>query len=135
VCKIWIKGEESVMDKVTGFEIPVANMKRAQKFLKGVFGWKFEQWDDYAHVKTVEMDKNWMPKEKGAVNGGMFIREAKKEVPEIMITVDSIDKTLEKVKKEKGRIMTPKTEAGEWGWWAEVMDTEGNIFELWEDNE
>jgi uncharacterized protein len=124
------------MDKVTGFEIPVANMKRAEKFFKGVFGWKFDHWgSDYAHVKTVEMDKNWVPKEKGAVNGMLFKRESKKEAPLILVTVDSIDKTIEKIKKQKGKIVTPKTEAGEWGWWAEVKDTEGNAFELWEDNE
>jgi predicted enzyme related to lactoylglutathione lyase len=67
------------MEKVTGFEIPADDMKRAQKFLKSVFGWEFEEWEgDYAHVKTVEMDKNWVPKEKGAINGGMFKRETKK---------------------------------------------------------
>jgi predicted enzyme related to lactoylglutathione lyase len=122
------------MDKVTHFEIPADNMKRAQKFLKSVFGWKFEDWDgDYAHVETVPMDKNWEPKEKGAINGALFKRESKKDQPLLVITVPSISKYLDKVKKAKGRIVTGKQEAGEWGYWAEIMDTEGNIFELWED--
>jgi len=54
------------MDKVTHFEIPADDMKREQKFLQSVFGWKSEGWDeDYYHVKTVEMDKNWVPRKRG----------------------------------------------------------------------
>ena len=121
------------MDKVTDFEIPVDNMKRAQKFLKSVFGWKFEDWDDIAHVETVSMDKNWVPKEKGAINGMLFKREKKTDQPRLVINVNSIAKYLDKVKKAKGKVVTPKQEAGEWGYWAEVMDPEGNIYELWEE--
>lgn len=121
------------MDKVTDFEIPVDNLKRAQKFLKSVFGWKFDDWDDHAHIMTVEMDKNWVPKEKGAINGMMFKRRAKSEKPMLIVTVPSVSKYLDKVKKAKGKVVTPKTEAGEWGWWAEIMDTEGNVYEIWEE--
>jgi predicted enzyme related to lactoylglutathione lyase len=126
--------KEDEMDKVTGFEIPVVNMLRAKKFYSSAFGWKVDIYDDeYSHIKTVAMDKNWMPKEKGAVNGGMFKRRAKKEKPLILVTVDSVKKTVAKVKKAGGKIITDMTQAGEWGWWAEVADLEGNVFELWQD--
>jgi predicted enzyme related to lactoylglutathione lyase len=122
------------MDQVTGFEIPVDNEARAKKFFKDVFGWKLDNWGEgMTGITTVDMDDNWVPKEKGAVNGMMYKRKTKNETPLIMVTVDSIDKTITKVKKLKGKVVTAKTEAGEWGWWAEVMDTEGNILELWED--
>jgi predicted enzyme related to lactoylglutathione lyase len=52
-----------------------------------------------------------------------------------MVTVPSIDKYLEKVKKAGGKVITGKEEAGEWGYWAEIEDTEGNAYELWEDME
>ncbi|OGS35068.1 MAG: hypothetical protein A2293_17025 [Elusimicrobia bacterium RIFOXYB2_FULL_49_7] len=123
------------MDKVTHFEIPADNLKRAQKFLKSVFGWKFEDWNggDYVYAKTVDMDKNWKPKEKGAINGALFKRERKSDRPLIVISVASVSRYLDKVKKAGGKIVTPKQEAGEWGYWAEIMDTEGNVFELWEE--
>ena len=122
------------MDKVTGFEIPADNLKRARKFYGSVFGWKIDQLDDeYSHIKTVDMDSNWVPKVKGAVNGGLFKRALKTERPVILITVDSIEKTLAKAKRCGGKTVTGRTMAGEWGWWAEVMDTEKNVFELWED--
>ena len=122
------------MDKVTGFEIPADNLKRAKKFYGSVFGWKIDQLDnEYSHIKTVDMDSNWVPKIKGAVNGGMFKRGSKTERPIILITVESIEKTLSKAQKAGGKTVTGRTMAGEWGWWAEVMDTEKNVFELWED--
>lgn len=122
------------MDKVTSFELPADNIKRAQKFLQSVFGWKFDNWDDdHAHIKTVEMDKNWVPKEKGAINGLIFKRQSKNDKPLIVVTVPSVSRYLEKVKKARGKVVTGKQEAGEWGYWAEIMDTEGNVIELWED--
>lgn len=124
------------MDKVTGFEIPAGRTERAGKFYRNVFGWKIEGKDEeYAHIKTVEMDRNWVPKEKGAVNGGLVKKEGKSDSPLLVITVDSIEKTLDKVRKAKGKVITGKQEAGEWGWWALIKDTEGNTFELWEDME
>jgi len=123
------------MDKVTGFDIPADNVKRAGKFYEKVFGWKISSHSEgHSHITTVKMDKNWVPEEKGAVNGGLYKRAKKKESPAVIVEVDSIDDSLAKAKKAKGRVVTPKTEAGEWGWWAEIEDTEGNIFELWEDN-
>ena len=121
--------------KVTGFEIPVENKERAGKFYSSVFGWNIANGEKgYSHIETVEMDQNWVPKEKGAVNGGMYKREAKSDKVALMITVDSITDTLKKAKDENGRVITGKTPAGEWGWWAEIADTEGNIFELWENS-
>jgi len=56
------------------------------------------------------------------------------ELP-LMITVCSISSYLAKVREENGRVLTGKTRAGEWGWWAEIADPEGNVFQLWEDKE
>jgi predicted enzyme related to lactoylglutathione lyase len=122
------------MDKVTSFEIPADNIKRAQKFLKSAFGWDFEEWhEDYYGIEAAESDKNGMSKEKGAINGALYKRESKQEHPLVVVEVPSIDRSLEKVKKAKGKVVTRKQEAGEWGYWAEVMDTEGNVYELWQE--
>jgi len=120
--------------RVTGFEIPVENEARAKKFYNDAFGWRIETgMKGYSHIETAEMDNDWVPKERGAVNGGMYKRETRNDRTALMITVDSITEYLEKVKSGNGRVLTGKTKAGEWGWWAEIADTEGNVFELWED--
>ncbi|MCB4791503.1 MAG: VOC family protein [Elusimicrobia bacterium] len=122
------------MDRVTGFEIPAANLKRAVKFFKNVFDWKIKEVEDeYTHVETVPTDNEWMPKEKGAVNGSLYKKTSKDKGPLVVISVASIDKTFDKVKKAKGKIIVKKTGAGEWGYWAVIKDTESNLLELWED--
>jgi len=54
---------------------------------------------------------------KGGNKRGIYKRERKSEGPLIVVTVPSITKTLQKAKKAKGKIVTDKQEAGEWGWW------------------
>ena len=126
--------KEDTMDQVTGFDIPAYNVERAAEFYQQLFGWMTTSHEaGHSHVTTVKMDKNWVPKEKGAVNGGLYKRGKKKATPVTVVTVKSIDKSLVKARKAKGKVITPKTAAGQWGWWAEIRDTEGNIFELWED--
>ena len=121
--------------KVTGFDIPVENEERATKFYNSVFGWKIITGEkDHSHVETVEVDKNWVPKEKGAVNGMLYKRGSKHDRAALMITVESISDTIEKINKLKGCVVTAKTEVGA-GWWAEIADTEGNLFELWENRD
>ena len=115
--------------------MPADNVERAGKFYRKVFRWEISSHEaGHSHITTVRVDKNWVPVEKGAVNGGLFKRVNKKETPMPVITVKSIDKSLSKVKAEKGRVITPKTAAGEWGFWAEIQDPDGNVLELWEDN-
>ena len=121
--------------KVTGFEIPVENEERAIKFYKSVFGWNIDTGEkDHSHIGTVEVDSNWVPKDKGAVNGLMYKKVSKNDRVALMITVNSITDAIEKIKKENGCVITEKTKVPA-GWWAEITDTEGNLFELWENRE
>lgn len=121
--------------KVTGFDIPVENEARAIKFYNSVFGWNIITGEkDHSHVETVPVDSNWLPKEKGAVNGMLYKRGSKRDRAAILITVGSISDTIGKIKEQKGCVVTQKTEVPA-GWWAEIADTEGNLFELWENRE
>ena len=43
------------MPRISHFDIPADDPKRAQKFYQDVFGWKFDKWDgpmEYWMVKT-----------------------------------------------------------------------------------
>jgi predicted enzyme related to lactoylglutathione lyase len=65
------------MGKVVHFEIPADNLARAKKFYSTVFGWNLNEIPEmeYTMVRTAESDENGMPKEPGAINGGMLQRQ------------------------------------------------------------
>src|SRR5512136_1726925 len=122
---------------ITYFEIPVDNVERAKKFYEKIFDWKIEKYDkdgEYWSVMTTEVgDDGWTPKEPGEINGGLVKRDKPNESFLNYITVGSIDKICKIIEKNGGIIIVPKTEMGEWGWWAIFKDTEGNIFGLYEE--
>ncbi|MGH9998279.1 MAG: VOC family protein [Nitrosopumilaceae archaeon] len=98
------------MDKVIYFEIPADNVKRAQDFYKNIFGWKIVEVPgmDYYFVTTVEADQNMVPKEAGAINGGMLKRSVLGEQPIIVIQVPSIDEYRKKISNNGGKLILPK---------------------------
>jgi uncharacterized protein len=122
------------MATVGYFEIQVDDFKRAQAFYREVFGWEFSKFDAPFEYFSIDTGK------KGAegIDGGML----KRQVPlakdngvsgyVCAIYVDSIDNTLEKVKKYGGTMTVPKTNIPGVGDVAYGLDTEGNAFGLWE---
>ncbi len=123
------------MDKVVHFEIPFDDEKRAHKFYSEVFGWKLNLIPDmkYTIVYTVEVDEKMMPKESGAISGGMYKRDVNSaQSPVLVINVAKIDEALKKIEKAGGKIFMPKRKVGGMGLYAQVKDTEGNIIGVWE---
>jgi len=123
------------MDKVQYFEIPADNVERAQKFYKTVFGWRTEAVPnmEYTMVHTVDTDeKTRMPKEVGAINGGMMKRMGEVKAPVITVTVANIDDAIKKVEKNGGKLVMPKQEVPGMGWNAYVKDSEGNVIGVWQ---
>ena len=124
-----------MMDKVVHFEIPFDDENRAQKFYKDIFGWQINKFPemDYFIVHTVETDPNTMvPKEPGAINGGMLKRDPTGPNPVIVIDVNSVDDYLERIEKAGGKVVMPKFSIGKFGFYARVADTEGNVIGLWQ---
>jgi len=122
------------MDKVVHFEIPAENMARAKKFYSSVFGWETEDVPgmEYSMVHTVETGEDRMPKEKGAINGGMMKRMDAVKAPVVTINVSDIDKAVQKVVKAGGKIVVEKQMVMDMGWNAYVKDTEGNVIGVWQ---
>ncbi len=122
------------MDKVVHFEIPFKKHDRASKFYSGLFGWKMNPVPemDYTIVHTVEVDSNNMPKESGAINGGLTKSDKKTKSPVLVIDVPSIDAYVEKIKKAGGKIVQKKMAVGDMGYYAKFKDSEGNILGIWE---
>jgi predicted enzyme related to lactoylglutathione lyase len=119
------------MDKVVHFEIPYDNKNRASRFYSEIFGWKLLDIPemDYTLVHAAETDEDNMVAEKGAINGGLFHRSDDARQPIVVIGVQSIDETIQKVIAAGGRVVTPRQPIPN-GSYARVADCEGNIIGL-----
>jgi len=122
------------MGKVVHFEIPADNLARAKKFYSTVFGWELNDFPEmeYTIVRTVQSDENGMPKEAGAINGGMLQREEPVKAPVITISVDNMDQATATIEKNGGKVIRAKMPVGDMGFAAYFKDTEGNVVGLWQ---
>jgi predicted enzyme related to lactoylglutathione lyase len=125
------------MDKVVHFEIPVDDEARAKEFYASIFDWDLNDADmgggvTYTTVATVETDEQMMPKEPGAINGGLMRRTKDTPTPVITIQVDAIDDSLKKIEAGGGNVIQARTPIPGMGAFAYFHDSEGNVLGLWE---
>ena len=124
------------MDKVVHFEIPSDDKERAKKFYSSVFSWDIMEMpfqdDVYTSAITSPLDENYMHKEKGAINGAIINRDEFISGPVITISVESIEGYTKKIEAAGGKLVVPKGEVPDMGYYAYFKDTEGNILGLWE---
>ena len=125
------------MDGVNLFGLPVDDMERAKEFFRKTFGWSFMPtgMDGNHHfATTVPTDENGLPIEAGGINGGLLERGTyEQQVASIFINVNSIDETIERVKKNGGKLVFAKIPIADFAYFAQINDTEGNLISLWED--
>jgi hypothetical protein len=124
------------MGEVVHFEIPADDLSRAKKFYSTVFGWRANEMPEmeYVMIGTTESDENGMPKQPGAINGGMLKRQDPVRHPVVTIDVENMDDALAKVKKNGGEIVREKLPVGEMGFAAYFKDSEGNVLGLWQNS-
>jgi predicted enzyme related to lactoylglutathione lyase len=122
------------VDKVVHFEIPFDDKRRAMTFYAECFGWQLQDMPQmqYVMASTVATGPDYMPTERGAINGGLFQRPKEAPAPVIYVGVKSVSDALEKVASAGGRVVTPKTPIPNMGAYARVTDTEGNVIGLFE---
>lgn len=122
------------MDKVVHFEIPFEDKQRAMTFYADCFDWQLADIPamNYVMASTVDVDDQQMPKEPGAINGGLFPRPQEAPNPTIYVGVASVEATIEKVTQAGGEVVTPRTPIPGMGAYARVRDTEGNVIGLFE---
>ncbi|MBP7114469.1 MAG: VOC family protein [Candidatus Peribacteraceae bacterium] len=127
------------MDKVIHFEIPVTDLQKARDFYGPIFGWALQDWtmpDGSIHigVHTTHIDEaTRQPKEAGAINGMIQLRNDKVKSPTFAVNVDSIDDRVAKVEKAGGKVIQQKVDIMGMGFYCYVQDPDGNVFGLWED--
>ena len=120
--------------RVVHFEIPFDDGDRARGFYKELFGWQTMEMPEMSYTMVMSGPSGDQgPTEPGYINGGMLSRQqAATERPVIVVDVDSIDDTLERISGMGGSTVVGKTEVGDMGFAAYFTDPEGNVMGLWE---
>jgi uncharacterized protein len=120
------------MPTVYHFDIPVDDANRAQQFYKNVFGWNMMKVESRVEPKvdlwmceTEDEDDN-----KG-ITGGLMKRNILPTVTNYIL-VNSIDEYISKINKSGGRVTVQKTEIPNLGFYAMFLDSENNLFGLFE---
>jgi uncharacterized protein len=109
------------------FEIPADDVDKLKKFYSSVFGWNTVDIPqmEYVMLQTVPTDEKGMLKEPG-INGGLYKRTSKEQVPVNYVNVESVDDFIERAIKNGGKLLAPKTHVPTVGDIAWIADPEGN---------
>ena len=122
---------------VVHFEIPASDPDKLSQFYAQLFGWNIQKMPmgegmDYYMTSTVESDEQGMPKQPGAINGGMFKRMDPNQKPINYVNVESVDEYVAKAKSLGATVITEKMPVPGMGWFAHLMDPDGNAFGVWQ---
>jgi predicted enzyme related to lactoylglutathione lyase len=120
--------------RVVHFEIPYQDGDRAQQFYKAAFDWQLQSMPGMGYVLvTTGPTGDRGPTEPGFINGGMFSRDvAPSSGPLVVVDVESIDDSLQRIGELGGRTVRGREPVGDMGFAAYAEDSEGNVVGLWE---
>jgi uncharacterized protein len=116
------------MNVVSWFEIPVSDMPRARTFYSKVLGHTLSELP--SPIPGMEMAA--FPYEQNAVHasGALVKGEGRKPRADSVLVYfqcrEDLAEELGRVEASGGKILTPKTSIGPWGFIAHILDSEGN---------
>jgi predicted enzyme related to lactoylglutathione lyase len=120
------------MDAVVHFEMPYDDGARVAAFYRSAFGWSTQdtgaEMGHYVLATTSASGADGRPLTPGAINGGFFRRSADMpaQVPSVVISVDDIGKSMDKVRRAGGQVLGEPMEIPGVGRYVSFMDPEGN---------
>lgn len=122
---------------VVHFEIYGDEPDTLTQFYTSLFEWSADPVPgmDYRLIKTVETDAKGMPSQTGGINGGLM----KRPTPELRgwvnyVAVESVDEASERAQKLGATLMRGKSPVPGMGWFAMLLDPQGNPFAVWQND-
>src|SRR5215831_17950372 len=107
------------MNPVVHFEMPYEDSERLAKFYTEAFGWQMQKFGsdmgNYVTAATTETDENRMEKTDWPA-----------QYPSVVIAVDNIKDTMQKVTDAGGKVLGDPVEIPGVGQYVSFTDTEGN---------
>ena len=122
---------------IVHFELPADDPEALIGFYTELFDWKIEKMPggegmDYWSIITTPVDENNMPSEPGAINGGLMRRMDPSQHTTNYVAVESVDSALEKAGGLGATVVVGKMAVPGMGWFAQLVDPQGNVFGLWQ---
>jgi predicted enzyme related to lactoylglutathione lyase len=113
---------------ITWVEIPAIDFDRAVDFYNGIFNLNLEKLD-FGEEKMA-----CFPNDEGAISQAPGFKPSSDGVL-VSFKTNDLDNLLQKVEKDGGKVIKPKTkiEADGRGYFALILDSEGNKIGLYED--
>ena len=120
--------------RVVHFEVPYDDAERARGFYSDVFEWQVQPIPELSYdiVTTGPVGDQGMPTEPGFIGGGMTQRSDMVPRPVIVIAVEDIDATLDRIRANGGSAVGDKVPVPDMGTAAYFQDSEGNLMGLWQ---
>ena len=126
---------------IVHFEIPADQPERAAKFYRELFGWEIGRWEgsdaggvpEYWMVRTVPTTADGQPSRPG-VNGGLMRRMFPGQAIVNYINVTNVDEFVGKAERLGAKVLMSKHPVPGMGWFAQLADTEGNVFAIWQND-
>ena len=114
---------------VNWFEIPVLDLGRAKSFYEKVTGNELSLQEQFGTQMA------WFPMNRGGVGCTGALIKGDNHTPSttgsiVYFSVESIEKSLEIANQNGGEVLVSKTSIGEFGFIAQLMDSEGNRIAL-----
>ena len=125
---------------IVHFEIPADQPERAVEFYRELFGWDIKKFEgsvaggmEYWMVQTVPTDAEGRPARPG-VNGGLMRRMYPDQPLINYINVENVEESVRRAERLGAKVLMGKTPVPGMGWFAQLTDTEGNLFAMWEND-
>ena len=123
-----------VDNTIMHFEILGEDLDKLRRFYSGLFGWKFERApipEEYWLIQTAPVE-DWDTPDRTNLNGGLAKAESPTRGIINYVSVESLDESSVRIEELGGRILGPKREVPDMGWYVLAEDPEGNRFAIWE---
>ncbi|HLN22237.1 MAG TPA: VOC family protein [Bacteroidales bacterium] len=117
---------------VVHFELPAEDKKRMADFYSEAFSWEphflGEEMGNYVTVSTAETDKDGMIQQKGAINGGFYMKNPDSPVngTNLVIAVEDINEHMNIIRNAGGEVLGEPVNIPGVGALVYFRDTEGN---------
>lgn len=117
-----------MLNAINWFEVPAQDLDRAMNFYSAILG------KELVKGEFMGQPLGFFPADNQGVTGSIVQREgATPSTNGTLIYLDTdnnLDGVLAKVEPAGGKIVMPKTNLGQFGWAAVIIDTEGNSMGL-----
>ena len=122
----------SFKNAISWFEIPTADIDRAQKFYETIFSTKLVPLDVQAIKMRMFPLENQMGVGGALVYNAPFYKPSATDGPLIYLNANpDVQNVLDKIESAGGKILVPKTQISEeYGYMAVFLDSEGNRIAL-----